>query len=97
MVNEGTTSYHPITIKGPSGQIVTPESIKYKITGWAGSEIVAWTTVDNNIDSIEISATINTISATYGDTRNLTIEVTHNGGDKITEELVYTIRDLRGI
>ena len=97
MVNEGTTSYHPIIIKGPSGQIVNPESIRYKVTGWNGSTIVDWTVIDNDTESIEISSIVNTISTLHGDSRNLTIEVTHNGGDKITEELVYTIRDLRGI
>lgn len=95
-INEGSTSYHSIAPVNKVGEAVTPEAIRYRVTGDGGVEVVAWTTVDASITEIEISATINTIGTT-GKKRYIAVEITHSGGDKITEELEYTLRDLKGV
>jgi hypothetical protein len=96
-INEGSTSYHPIIPASKDGNAVAPEAIRYRITGENGVELVAWTTIDVSTTEIEIPSTVNTIGATGGKKRYLVVEVTHGGGDKITEELEYTLRDLKGV
>lgn len=96
-VNEGSTSYHAISAVNKDGVAVTPEGLRYRVTGENGVELVAWTTVATSTTEIELSATINTIGATGGKKRYLAVEITHGGGDKITEELEYSIRDLKGV
>lgn len=95
-VNEGSTSYHAISAVNKEGEAVAPEAMRYKVTGEAGAGLVAWTTIDPSTTEIEVSSTVNTVG-TAGKKRYLTVEVTHGGGDKITEELEYTLVDLKGI
>jgi hypothetical protein len=95
-VNEGSTSYHPITIIDKDGVAATPESLRYRLTGNNGEEVIEWTTIETNSAEIEVDATSNTIGTT-GAKRYLTVEATHNGGDKITSELAYTLVNLKGI
>lgn len=96
-INEGSTSYHSIAPVNKAGEAVTPEAIRYRVTGDGGVEVVAWTTVDPSITEIEMPETVNTIGATGGKKRYLAVEITHGGGDKITEELEYSLRDLKGV
>lgn len=95
-INEGSTSYHSITPVNKAGEAVVPEAIRYRVLGDNGAQIVDWTAINENATEIELSATINTISTT-GKKRYLTVEITHDGGDKITEEILYTIKDLKGV
>ena len=95
-INEGSTSYHSITPVNKAGEAVVPEAIRYRVSGDNGVQIADWATVNADATEIELSATINTISTT-GKKRYLTVEITHGGGDKITEEILYTIRDLKGV
>lgn len=95
-INEGSTSYHSIAPVNKAGEAVTPEAIRYRVTGDGGVEVVAWTTVDPSITEIKIPATINTIGTT-GKKRYIAVEITHGGGDKITEELEYTLLNLKGV
>lgn len=95
-VNEGSTSYHDISAVGIDGSVVVPESIRYRLMTSEGVEVVAWTTVDSQTTRIEIAAT-NNIIGTTGKQRYLTVEITHNGGKKITEEVNYTLVNLKGI
>ena len=95
-VNEGSTSTHAISFTGADGLPVTPESLRYRVTAGPEIDVVAWATIANNSTSIEISATSNTIGTT-GSKRYLTVEATHNGGDKITSEIAYSLVDLKGV
>lgn len=95
-INEGSSSYHSILPVNKDGEAVTPESIRYRVTGDGGAEIVEWTTVDPSTTEIAVSAATNTIGIT-GKKRYLAVEITHGGGDKITEELEYALRDLKGL
>lgn len=96
-INEGSTSYHSIAPVNKAGEAVTPEAIRYRVTGNGGVQVADWVTASPSATEIELSATINTIGATTGKKRYLTVEITHGGGDKITEEIEYTIRDLKGV
>ena len=95
-VNEGSTSYHPLTIENKDGVTVTPEALRYRLLADDGTELVAWTSLSTSATEIEVSATHNTIG-TSGKKRYLTVEATHSGGDKITEELTYTLVGLQGV
>lgn len=95
-VNEGSTSYHPIGLVDKDGAVVAPEALRYKVTAGDGSVLVQWETIPANSTEIEVSAAVNTISA-GGNRRTLTVEATHNGGDKITAETTYTLENLVGV
>ena len=94
-VNEGSTSDHSISFFDSGGVAVTPESLRYRVTD-GSVDVVPWAILANNATEIEISATANTIG-TVSNKRYLTVEATHNGGDKITSEIVYTLANLKGI
>jgi hypothetical protein len=68
--------------------------LRYRVTDGV-TDIVPWATLSNVATSVEVSATANTIG-TGGNKRYLTVEATHNGGDKITSEIAYTLTDLKG-
>ena len=95
-VNEGSTSYHALAFYGADGLEANPEAIRYRLTADGGAELIPWTALGLDCRLIEISAELNTIGG-IGAKRYLIVEATHNGGDKITQELGYTIFDLRGI
>ena len=94
-VNEGATSSHSISFFDSDGSAVVPESLRYQVSDGSVFSI-QWTTIANSTAEIKISATINTIGI-GGNERYLTVEATHNGGDKITSEVVYTLVDLKGV
>lgn len=96
-INEGSTSYHSIAPVNKDGDAVAPEAIRYRVTGSGGVEVVDWTTVSPSATEIELSPAVNTIGSTTGKKRYLAVEITHGSGDKITEEIEYTIRDLKGV
>lgn len=96
-VKEGSTSYHALAITAKDGTPVQPEGIRYKLTGMTKKEIISWTEVPADTLEIKIPGVANTIGAAGGDTRFLTIEVTHTGGDTITSELEYKIINLVGV
>lgn len=95
-VNEGSTSYHPIVITDASGEIVTPEALRYKLSDSLSTALVDWTTISAVSTLIEIQSTLNTIGV-GGVKRFLTIEATHDGGKKITSEIEYELIDLKGL
>ena len=95
-VNEGSTSYHTFTITNRAGDPVSPSALRYRLLASGGVVLVPWATLNTQATEIEVSAANNTIG-TYGRARFLTIEATHSGGDVITEELEYELRDLKGI
>lgn len=95
-INEGSTSYHSLAFTDKDGAAVSPSALRYRVTSGTGTDLVPWETIDAGSTEIEISATVNTIGAN-GNKRFLTVEATHNGGDKITAELEYTIKNLTGI
>lgn len=95
-VKEGSTSYHPIEPVDKDGAVVTPEALRYKVTAGDGTVLVPWTTIPASTIEIEVSAAANTVT-TGGNRRILTIEATHNGGDKITAEATYTLENLVGV
>jgi hypothetical protein len=96
VVNEGSTSYHAITITDADGAPVTPESLRYRLMAAEGVEIVAWTVLAVDATEIEIASTNNVIGTT-GRKRYLTVEATHNGGDKITAETEYWLSSFKGV
>lgn len=96
-VKEGSTSYHPLEMLDRDGVAVIPEALRYKVTGENGVELVPWSSLSINAELVEISATVNTIGLTGGKKRYLTMEATHSGGDKITDELEYGLVNLKGI
>jgi hypothetical protein len=96
VVKEGSTSYHAITITDADGAPVTPEALRYRLMAAEGVEIVAWTPLAVDATTIEIDAENNIIGDT-GSKRFLTLEATHNGGAKITEEEEYKIVNLKGV
>jgi hypothetical protein len=96
VVNEGSTSYHAITITDADGAPVTPEALRYRLMAAEGVEIIAWTALAVDATEIEVDAADNIIGET-GSKRFLTLEATHNGGDKITSELEYKIVNLKGV
>lgn len=95
-VNEGSTSYHDFTLLGVDGGGVVPEALRYRLTAGNGVELIPWTQLALDCRQIEISAELNTIGDS-GPWRYLAIEATHSGGDKITEEKVYKINELKGV
>ena len=95
-IKEGSTSYHSITITNEAGVAVTPEALRYRLVAGNGIELVAWTDLPTSTTEIEVSAAHNTVGAS-GKRRYLTVEATHGGGDKITNELTYILIDFQGI
>lgn len=95
-VNEGSTSYHPIVITDASGEIVTPEALRYKLSDSLSTSLVDWTVISAETTLIEIQSSLNII-AQGGKKRFLTIEATHDGGKKITSEIEYELIDLKGL
>ena len=94
-VNEGSTSYHAIIITDKSGATVVPESLRYKLSDSIGV-LIEWTSLDISTTEIVIPAAMNVIGI-YGRKRFLTVEATHNGGDKIPSEIEYELVDLKGV
>lgn len=96
-INEGTTTYHALQLLDADGDPVTPEALRYRLTGDNGVELIAWTALPAETTEIEIPGARNLITTTVpGRRRHLTVEATHDGGKIITEELDYYLRDLRG-
>lgn len=94
-VNDGSTSYHSISILDHNDAVVVPESIRYRVVSGQGTQKIGWTSVNAETTEIEVSAAANTIGAD-GIERYLTVEVTHNGGRKIMGEAHYTLVNLQG-
>lgn len=95
-VNDGSTSYHDLSFLDAAGADVVPEAIRYRLMASETYELIPWTALPLDCRSIKIAAGLNTI-LNGGNRRYLSVEVTHNGGDKITAELGYFIVDLKGI
>lgn len=95
-VNEGSTSYHPIVITDASGEIITPEALRYKLSDSLSAPLVDWTDILAASTLVEIQSALNIIGQ-GGKKRFLTIEATHNGGKKITSEIEYELIDLKGL
>lgn len=96
-VNEGSTSYHALSFRDQNGLAVAPESIRYRLMGDASAVLLDWQTTEPDAVEIEIPATLNVIGPAGGKKRYLTVECTHNEGDKITSEAAYTLVDLKGV
>ena len=97
LINEGTTTQHTLEFLDADGDQVTPEALRYRLTGDNGVELIAWTALPAETTEIEIPGARNLITTTVpGRRRHLTVEATHDGGKIITEELDYYLRDLRG-
>ena len=96
VVKEGSTSYHTLDIEGKDGEPVTPEALRYRLQDGRKNVLVDWTVLPTATIDFEIDAAHNIIGA-GGQERIITVEVTHNGGRKITSAIGYGIEDLQGI
>lgn len=96
VISEGSTSYHSLSFAGKDGEAVTPEALRYRLQDGRKNVLVDWTALPPSTIDIEIDAAHNIIGA-GGQARIITVEVTHNGGRKITRAIGYGIEDLQGI
>lgn len=96
VVQEGSTSYHSLAFTGKDGEVIIPEALRYQLQDGADNVLIEWTVLPTNTIEIEIAAEHNLIGPGSKD-RVLTVEVTHNGGRKITKDLRYGIWDLHGL
>lgn len=98
-VKEGTTSYHTYEfLDSDDVQVPSVESARYKLSSARGI-LIDWTDISGTAatGTIEIASTYNVMNDVTDIYRYLTIEATHNGGDKISDEEIYTLVPLKGI
>jgi len=101
---ENTDTHHYFAPEDVNGLPVTPSALRYRVMGFNSeegpgalvTELLPWTTLATSVREIVVPAAMNIIGTT-GASRHVCIEVTHNGGEKITHEIVYLIENLKGI
>lgn len=107
-VPEGSTSYHPYSLKDKDGVVVpSVEGLEYKISTWGKETVLDWTALPLlPSGAIEVTAEQNTIAASETSSttslmatvgRYITLRATHNGGKTIAGEIQYDIEPLVGV
>ncbi|MGD9710358.1 MAG: hypothetical protein AB7U65_11110 [Halothiobacillaceae bacterium] len=96
VVAEGSQSVHALLFADEAGEPVVPEALRWRLSAGDGAAIVDWTEIAATTSEILVEPEHNLVSATLGLRRWLLVEARHHGGEVITAELRYTLRDLRG-
>ncbi len=99
-VNEGQASYHDYQLLGDNGSSIGfVEYLQYKLSD-GETDLLPWTVMKQpikDVGTISIPGEYNRLTDVTKKRRILTILLTHDDGKHLTHELVYQIRDLKGI
>lgn len=94
-VNEGTSSRHPFTLLGDTGEPVIPEALAYRLMASSTTAVVDWSALPLDATAVEVSGANNTIGPT-GAKRFLIIEASHSNGEMLTKQISYELVKIKG-
>ena len=98
-VNEGSASYHSYVFTGEDG--VTPveflEHLWFKVTDGIDELIPRTRLPRDSVGTITVPGPVNRLSIPSRRLRYIMLFAVHNGGDHLTKEIRYVIKDLQTI
>lgn len=95
-VEAGSTSYHDIAAINSAGAAVVPESIRYRLLAGPDLEVIEWSDLTPTLTQIVVPAESNMIVGGRR-SRFLTVEITHDNGNKIVQEIRYNLEPIKGL
>ena len=96
MLNEGSSFYYTVNFTDIEGNPILLEALQYRLVDSKGLELLPWTTIAPETSTIIIPGNLNVLSRSARP-RRLTLRAEYNGGDNLTDEIQYIIKDLVGI